>query len=347
MINKIYCIYKCILESCFADNKKTNNTIEKNLIKKKSLNELKLKLVKHKRVLVTSEETHIQYDLSITLVDKLIHIIDELLNTKNDLHKLASTTRYILETLIITKLLLKEENYFVKIYFTIYNQQENKVNLIIQRLKYEIEILKKYAEEYSVQTTQNRSKYSTQSNDDEQRLQATKKIMEENEKIFQQLRKEALKDITIFMNQLNNYGFDALSIMLEKDTLQEYENKLKEIQSLKSEKAKQLSKEQWFKSYFGTSVQHTQIFQKMLKDTRSWQEKAEAVGLKEEYKLNYEMTSAFLHFTSYSLLTPNIASQDEIDYMYRLINQYIEQITTNISIFSRVNLYDKLNIMYV
>ncbi|MCK9454724.1 hypothetical protein [Sulfurimonas sp.] len=85
----------------------------------------------------------------------------------------------------------------------------------------------------------------------------------------------------------------------------------------------------------------------MLKDTRSWQKKAEAVGLEEEYKLNYEMTSAFLHFTSYSLLTPNIASQDEIDYKYRLINQYIEQITTNISIFSRVNLYDNLNIMYV
>ncbi|MCK9454723.1 hypothetical protein [Sulfurimonas sp.] len=230
------------------------------MIKKDSLNELKSKLVKNKSILATSEETHIQYDLSITLVDKLIHIIDELLNTNNDLHKLASTTRYILETLIITKLLLKEENYFVKIYFAIYNQQENKINLIIQRLKYEIEILKKYAEEYSVQTTQNRSKYSTQSNDNEKRLQATKKIMEENEKTFQQLKKEAQKDITIFMNQLNNYGFDALSVMFEKDTLQEYENKLKEIQSLKLEKAKQLSKEQWFKSYFCKRVQHTHRF---------------------------------------------------------------------------------------
>lgn len=317
------------------------------MIEKDSLNELKLKLVKHKRVLITSEEASIQHELSIILVDKLIHIIDELLNTNNDLHKLASTTRYILETLIITKLLLKEENYFVKIYFAIYNQQENKINLIIQRLKYEIEILKKYAQEHSAQTIQNRSKYSTQSNNDERKLQAIKKIMEENEKTFQQLKKEAQKDITIFMNQLNNYDFDILANMLEKDTLKEYENKLKEIQSLKLEKAKQLSKEQWFKSYFGKRVQHTQIFQKMLKDTRSWQEKAEAVGLKEEYKLNYEMTSAFLHFTSYGLLTSNIASQEEIDYMYRLTNQYIEQITTNISIFSRVNLYDQLNIIYV
>ena len=325
---------------------KTNKRIE-NMIKKNSLDELKLKLVKHKKVLVSSQEAYVQYDLSITLVDKLIHIIDELLNTNNDLHKLASTTRYILETLIITKLLLKEENYFVKIYFAIYNQQENKINQITQRLKYEIEILKKYAEEYSVQTTQNRSKYSTQSNDNEKRLQSTKKIMEENEKIFQQLKKEAQKDVVIFLDQLKNYDFVTLANMLEKDTLQEYENKLKEIQSLKLEKAKQLSKEQWFKSYFGKRVQHTQIFQKMLKDTRSWQEKAEAVGLKEEYKLNYEMTSAFLHFTSYGLLTSNIASQEGIDYMYRLTNQYIEQITTNISIFSRVNLYDQLNIIYV
>lgn len=317
------------------------------MIKKDNLNELKLKLVKHKRILTTSEETYIQYDLSITLVDKLIHIIDELLNTKNDLHKLTSTTRYILETLIITKLLLKEENYFVKIYFAIYNQQENKINLIIQRLKYEIEILKKYAQEHSAETTQNRLKYSTQSNDDEQKLQAIKKITEENEKSFQQLKKELEKYTTIFVNELENYGFNDLANMLEKDTLQEYEKKLKEIQSLKSEQAKQLSKEQWFKSYFGKRVQHAQIFQKMLKDTRSWQEKAQTVGLEAEYKLNYEMTSTFLHFTSYSLLTSNIASQNEIDYMDRLINQYIEQITSNINIFSRVNLYDQLNIMYV
>ena len=93
-------------------------------------------------------------------------------------------------------------------------------------------------------------------------------------------------------------------------------------------------------------MQHTQVF-KLLKDDRSWEEKAKLVELDKEYNLNYEMTSSLLHFTSYSLSTSNVAKEDEIKYNYMLINQYIKQITTNISAFSKVMIYDMFKVIKV
>ena len=295
-------------------------------VSKDSLDELKGKLEEHKSSLIISEETNIKYNLSITLIDKLSHMINELSNSHNDLHKHVSTLRYTLETLIVTKLLIVEDDFFAKIYFSIYKQQENKIKQMIQRLKNEIQILKNYSEENSKLDAQNRLKYTLD----------FKKIAEENEKTFQFLKNKAQSEITIFMNQLEEYGFEALSVMLEKGTLLEYENKLKEFEELTLKKQKQLAKERWFKQYFGARVQHTQVF-KLLTDNRTWKEKAKLVGLDKEYSLNYEMTSSLLHFTSYSLSTPNIAKEDEIKYNYMLINQYIKQITTNISAFSNLS----------
>ncbi len=301
-----------------------------------NLSELKNKLEEHKNLLITSEETNIKYNLSTTLIDKLSQMINELSNSYNDLHKHVSTLRYVLETLIVTKLLLVENDYFAKIYFSIYKQQENKIKQVIQRLKNEIQILKNYSEENSKLNAQNRLKYTSD----------FKKIAEENEKTFQFLKNKAQNEITIFMNQLEEYGFEALFIMLEKGTLLEYVNKLNEFEELTLKKQKQLAKEEWFKRYFGARVQHTQVF-KLLKDDRTWEEKAKLVGLDKEYNLNYEMTSSLLHFTSYSLSTLNIAKEDEIKYNYMLINQYIKQITTNISAFSKVMIFDMLKVIKV
>jgi len=299
-------------------------------ISKNSLNKLKNKLEEHKNSLVISEETKIKYHLSVTLISKLSHIINELSNNHNDLHKLVSTLRYTLETLIITKLLIKENDFFAKIYFSIYKQQENKIKQMILRLKNEIEILKKYSEEYSKYFEQNKLKYASD----------RKKRAEENKKIFQSLKNKAQSEITIFMNKLEEFGFEELSKKLEKNTLVEYEKKLEEFENLTREKQKKLAQKEWFKKYFGAKVQPTQVF-KLLKDDRSWKLKAKHVGLDKEYSLNYEMTSSLLHFTSYSLLTSNIAKEDEINYSYMLINQYIKQITANISEFTKVVIYDR------
>ena len=122
------------------------------------MNELKTKLEKYKSSLITSEETSIKYDLSITLIDKLSQIIDELSKSDNDLHKLVSTLRYTLETLIVTKLLNIENDYFLKVTFSIYEQQINKMKSIIKRLEKELIVLKEYSEKCSVKKEKNKGK---------------------------------------------------------------------------------------------------------------------------------------------------------------------------------------------
>lgn len=87
---------------------------------KKLLSELDQKLKKYKKILVTSSETQIKYHISTVIIEKLLKIIDELSNNTKDLHKHVSTLRYTLETLIITKLLIEERDYFLKMYFSLY-----------------------------------------------------------------------------------------------------------------------------------------------------------------------------------------------------------------------------------
>lgn len=272
------------------------------------------------------------------MINKLLQIINEL-NTNSDLHKYVSTLRYTLETLIVTELLVNEKLYFVKIYYAIYIQQENKVKQMIIRIKHEIELLKKYSKKYNLEQEQLKSKYSQTNNE----------FWDEDERMFQAYKTLVLeKNINSFFTEkeLEEYGFEGLIIHLEKTVLPIYTNKLEENELLTLNKAKQLSKETWFKEYFGARIQHTQIF-KLLNDDRSWAKKAEDANLSHEYNLNYDMTSSLLHFTSYSLFTSNEVNDTEIAYNNKIINQYIKQIVKNISAFSKVMIYDMFRVIKV
>ncbi|OCL89408.1 hypothetical protein [Arcobacter porcinus] len=77
------------------------------------------------------------------------------------------------------------------------------------------------------------------------------------------------------------------------------------------------------------------------------EKKAKLVNLDKEYESNYEMTSSLLHFTSYSLLTPNFAKGDEVKYNIMIINQYIMQIIKNISTFLNLDFFDMVTIVKV
>jgi hypothetical protein len=219
-------------------------------------------------------------------------------------------------------------------YYSLYKHQENKIKQMIARIENELKILKEYSEAYSLEIEKNKQKNS---NDIE-------KLMDEDEKIFQQYKKLLQDNINIFFDQLEEFGFEGLIPSLEKQTLKLYKDKLNEFENLTLNRAKHLSKEKWFKEYFDVKGQHTKVF-KCLTDARSWKEKADVVDLKNEYELNYEVTSSLLHFTSYSLFTSNEISDDEINYNNMILNQYISQITTNISAFSKVMIYDIFNVV--
>ncbi|WP_455755950.1 hypothetical protein [Sulfurimonas sp.] len=298
------------------------------------MNKLSSKLLKHEKTLVTSEERKIKHYISTAIIEKLSKIIDELSNNEKDLHKYVSTLRYTLETLIISKLLIKEPDYFLKMYYSLHKHQENKTKQMITRIDNELKMLKEYSQAYSLESEKNKQKYTDN----------PKKFMEENEKIFQHYKKSLQDNINIFFNQLEEFGFESLIYNLEEHTLKLYKDKLNEFENLTLDKEKHLSKAEWFKEYFDVKDQHSKV-SKCLGDVRSWKEKADIVDLKNEYELNYEVTSSLLHLTSYSLFTPNEISDDEINYNNMIINQYISQITTNISAFSKVIIYEIFNVV--
>lgn len=278
----------------------------------------------------------IKYHISKEVTNKLLLIIDEL-NKNKDLHKYVSTLRYTLETLIVTELLVNENLYFIKMYYAIYIQQENKIKQMINRIKYELELLKKYSIEYNLEIEKLKSKYS----------KIDIEYINEDEKIFQAFKTLVLdKNINSFFTEqeLEDYGFEGLIAHLEQTVLPIHIKKLEENELLTSNKAKQLSKEKWFKDYFGQRVQHTQVF-KLLIDDRSWAKKAEDTKLAHEYNLNYDMTSSLLHFTSYSLFTSNEINTDEMNYNNEIINQYINQIVKNIGAVSKVMIYDIFDVV--
>lgn len=288
-------------------------------IKLKELQNKKNKIQILETMFGSIDEENIKYEISKHIIDKLTKLINELNKNPNDLHKQVSTSRYVLETLIITQLLIKEKDYFLKLYFSIYIHQENKIENMKERLEKEIKILEEYQFKYK-QEIENKS-------------------LKEGEEIFQKYKNEINKDIRIFTLKLEKFGFDFLIHILKIQHLVEYENKLKEIQDKKIAKAKELVNEDWFKKYFNVKNQHSKVFI-FFKDERSWKEKAKITDLENEYKLNYEIVSSLMHFTSYSLFTLKDIKDEEIKYYYLLLNQYLERIKNNLDIFSKATLFE-------
>lgn len=293
------------------------------------LNETQQKLAYGRDRFVTSEDMFIKYEISNEIIYKLQHITNELGRNENDLHKHASTLRFTLETLINTKLLVDENDYFLKLYFSIYIQQVNKTEAMVLRIKDEIEILKKYSKFY--ETTVEKLKIDYADNPE--------KFAKEDERYFQSIKKVTKEHINIFFSQLDELGFDMLIYGLENDILNQYTQKLEEHEKLKLNKAKELAKEEWFKQYINVNKQSSKVFKSLI-DKRSWSAKAKAVGLEKEYSINYESTSSLLHFTSYSLFTSNKIKDVEIEYNYMILNQYIKQICDNLRAVTKVMILD-------
>ena len=63
-------------------------------------------------------------------------------------------------------------------YYSLYKHQENKIKQMITRIENELKILKKYSEAYNLESEKNKQKNSSD----------IKKLMDEDEKIFQQYK---------------------------------------------------------------------------------------------------------------------------------------------------------------
>ena len=92
--------------------------------------------------IVFKQEEHSH--LSKQILTKIISLQENFISQPDNLLLVFSTVRYMFETLIHLRLIEKETDYVYKLFYSIYNHQVDKTQKLIDRLKYEIQLIDKY-----------------------------------------------------------------------------------------------------------------------------------------------------------------------------------------------------------
>lgn len=267
--------------------------------------------LKEKIVLTDLKETEIKYIICEKIIEKIVNLIEGIMKEK-DLMLLVSCLRYVFETLVTTKLFIVEPNYIYKVYYSIYMHQEKKMNNIIKKAQKECKLLIKLEQEEK---------------------DIMRKYIKNEEymikSIFNTMNDKAKEEITLFFGNVELNGFGYQQSLIQNKILPKYQQRLKEIKELKDKQSKIIAKSEKMNIEFDIRNQSNRVF-KQLSDKRKWSEKAQDVGLLEEYNLMYELTSSLIHCTSYSLFTSNYLESEDLFVMYRQLTQYLEKILQNI-----------------
>ena len=277
------------------------------------------------------------YFISDKIINKLVTIQSKLISQQENLLLTFSSLRYIFETLIHTKLLLKEEKHIYKLYFSVYEHQVGKTSRFIERLKKEITLIDKYAK----LETDGLDKMNGIAKTNEEEI---KNILDEIKVDETKIDEEAEKELTIFFGDYKFNGFPYQKHLMESKLLPKYLDRLAELEKLKLEKSKLILNDSRITSLFDFKNQTSKVF-KELEDNRSWVAKAKVVDLEDEYSQMYELSSAILHSTSYSLITPLETEELEKQYASDLILKYSYEIIKNIELFLDLKKAKKIKVI--
>jgi len=289
-----------------------------------------LKSIKEKKILFDTFSNNEINLLSTNIVEKIISIQEDIVKDNSNLIKFYASLRYILETLIQTEILLIEPNYTFKLFYSIHNHQIDKTKKLIERIKREIVIMSEYEIEEN-KNTQNFIK------DIKENIEiATIK----HQNAIKKLDDESDLEYKMFCGNYKHYGYGYIQSHLEEKVLPEYINRLALFEEGKIEIAKKIVKKDYISRLFNFRGQYTKVF-KEFKDDRTWKEKAILVKLEKEYELIYDMSSAILHSTSYSYITSNDTSEQEIEMVLNLCFNYSKKIMININSFANMTFYEK------
>lgn len=291
-----------------------------------------LKSIKEKKALFDKFSDNEIYHLSTNIVEKIISLQEDILQDNSNLIKFYASLRYILETLIQTEILLIEPTYTFKLFYSIHFHQIDKTKKLIKRIRREIQIMS----EYELEDRKNNQKF-------------IKDIKQEKDiEIASLKRQDAIKKLDdksdleykMFCGNYKWFGYGYIQSHLEEKVLPEYINRLASFEKGKIEIAKKIIKKDYISRLFNFRGQYTKVF-KEFKDDRTWKDKAITVNLEKEYELIYDMSSAILHSTSYSYITSNDTSEQEIEMVLNLCFNYSKKIMLNINSFANMTFYDK------
>jgi hypothetical protein len=263
-----------------------------------------------------------RFYISKEIISKLKILISDTTKT-NDLLSKYATLRYILETLIIVKLLNLEEIYTFKLYYSIFLVQVEKTEKFISRINQEIEIAKNYDEREKKEQSELMSRIN---------LKTDSSIYhEELNKITAKIDNDSDFESVIFWGDYKNNGYGLTSHLIATKIKSEYEKRLSELTEKLNQVKTNVYNDNRIKSLFGFKSAED-VFNK-LKDTkpgsnqfRTWKNKAEAVGLENDYELIYDLSSSIIHSTVYSLFTDNDLNESDTSLVNTLVTRYVTNI---------------------
>jgi hypothetical protein len=313
-----------------------DNYIENSLEELIKIEENFVNSINDKKAFLFSLENNEIYHLSISIIEKIISIQKLILQDNSSLIESYTSLRYILETLIQTELLINEPEYTYILFYSIHNHQIDKTKKFIERVKKEILIMEKYELE-------DRKKINIISNG-VKKNEDIETIQKNHQKATKELDDKADLEYTMFCGNFKWFGYGYTKTHLEENVLPEYKKRLKQFEDGKIEIAKKLVKKECISKHFNFNRQHSKVFNE-LKDTRSWKEKAKLTQLENEYDLVYDLSSAVLHSTSYSYTTSNDIKDFEIKMVKTLCFQYSKKIMLNLNSYTKIELYDKFQII--
>jgi len=275
-----------------------------------------------------------RHQLIVSFLHKIIRVKEKVNENIAELIPLNAYLRYIFETLIQTELLIKEPEYKFKLFYSVYNHQVSKSIKFLERLNREIDLMRVYEKNDNSLLESIIVNGIEEGKDPEEVKQLHKEKVEE-------LDDKSDLEFTIFTGDYKNKGYNFSAFLMEAQLVPKYEARIKEMENLRTDKAKELVKDSRLTKHFNFKRQHTRVF-KLLSDDRSWKTMAETVSLETEYDLVYDITSSILHSTSYSLITNSEPEEDEIGLAKELIYKYSKKILQNCILLSDSNVYKNL-----
>lgn len=311
----------------------------------KRIGKLETSVLRDREMIVKLEELSPLYQslgkeehvfISKKILEKIISLKEQLIKDPSNLLLNYSTMRYTLETLIHCRLLVKEDSYIYKLYYSVYLHQINKAENFLNRLKSEIELIAKYEKmEAEKSVVPNFKGKATQ---DE-----IQNFFEKNKEIEAEIDQLADKELTVFFGDFKRNGYLFQKSIMENELTKIYEDKLIELNDLKDKRARQILVDKRINTLFDFK-QASGVF-KELKEQRSWNKKADDTDLAQEYKLVYEISSALLHSTSYSIITPIETLEQEQFFALDMTCQYSNAIYDCLNVFLEYQKISKIKVV--
>ncbi len=202
----------------------------------------------------------------------------------------------------------------------------------------EITLIEKY-----IKLEQNNFEESKNITNDNEKFHMTSEKMNETEKLIDE---QAEKELTVFFGDYKFNGYSYQKTLMEKELLPKYLEKLKGLNQQKKEISKQILLNSKISALFNFKRQRSKIFAE-LKDVRSWHCKAKVVDLENEYLQIYELCSAIMHSTSYSLLTTKELEYGEKYFVTDLLLKYSTEILKNIEKYLNLKQFAKFKIIHI